>query len=62
MQILPVGSAAIRMAILICVVVAIDGIAALLIAKPAHWCAVVPGLIPILTPAAIFSYRHKTNK
>jgi hypothetical protein len=61
MQILPVRSAAIRMAILISVVVAIDALAALLIAKPVRWCATIPGLIPLLTPLAIFSFRANAN-
>jgi len=61
MQILPVRSAAIRIAILICVVAAIDIAAACLIAEPARWCAVIPGLIPLFTPAAIFSFRAKGN-
>lgn len=49
------------MAILLCVVVLIDGAAALLIAKPARWCAVIPGLIPLFTPLAIFSFRSKAS-
>jgi hypothetical protein len=61
MQVLPLRSAAIRMAILLCVVVLIDGVAALLIAKPARWCAVIPGLIPLFTPLAIFSFRSKAS-
>ncbi len=61
MQVLPFRSAAIRMAILICMVVAIDGAAACLLARPAHWCAVIPALIPLFTPAVIFSFRSKTT-
>jgi hypothetical protein len=49
------------MAILLCSVVAIDGAAALLTAKPQFWCAIIPALIPILTPAAIFSYRVESK-
>ncbi|MGB8010993.1 MAG: hypothetical protein WCF68_05225 [Terriglobales bacterium] len=45
------------MAILICLVGAIDAAAAFLIAKPLLWCAIIPAIIPILTPAAIFSWR-----
>jgi hypothetical protein len=62
MQVLPFRSAAIRMAILIFTVVAIDIAAALLIAKPARWCAAIPGLIPLLTPLAIFSLRADANR
>jgi hypothetical protein len=61
MHVLPFRSAAIRMAILILLVVVIDGAAALIIAKPARWCAVIPGLIPLLTPATIFSYRARAK-
>jgi hypothetical protein len=43
------------MAILICVVGAIDAAGAYFIAKPLLWCATIPGLIPLLTPIAIFS-------
>jgi hypothetical protein len=61
MRILPVRRCALRMAILLCSVVAIDGAAALLTAKPQFWCAIIPALIPILTPAAIFSYRVESK-
>jgi hypothetical protein len=54
-RILPVPICARRMAILICVVAAIDAAAALFIAKPQLWCAIIPILIPIFTPVAIFS-------
>jgi hypothetical protein len=49
------------MAILICVVGALDVAAALLTAKPQLWCAVIPVLIPIFTPAAIFERRVQTK-
>jgi hypothetical protein len=45
------------MAILICVVGAIDVAAVFLTAKPQLWCAIIPILIPIFTPAAIFTRR-----
>jgi hypothetical protein len=57
MHVLPVRSCALRMAVLLCIVVALDVAAASLIAKPQLWCAVIPALIPIFTPAAIFSFR-----
>ncbi len=50
MQIRPIPSCARRMAILLGVVVTIDALAALLIAKPQVWCAIIPALIPIFTP------------
>jgi hypothetical protein len=49
------------MAILICFVSAIDIAAVFLAAKPQPWCALIPGLIPILTPAVIFSPRIRSN-
>jgi len=49
------------MAILILVVAALDVAAALLIAKPVLWCAVIPALIPLLTPAVIFSFSDRTQ-
>jgi hypothetical protein len=61
MQILPLPSAAKRMAILLCFVVALDAAAALFTAKPLLWCARIPGLIPLLTPAAIFSFRAQSK-
>jgi hypothetical protein len=57
MQILPLRSAAIRMAILFCLVCALDIAAVFLTAKPRLWCALIPTLIPIFTPAVIFSHR-----
>jgi hypothetical protein len=48
-------TAAIRMAILLGVVAAMDAAAALLIAKPLFWCLMIPVLIPIFTPAVLFS-------
>jgi hypothetical protein len=58
MQMVSTRTAAIRMAILLC---AIDVAAALLIAKPRLWCAVIPALIPIFTPAVIFSFRGSSK-
>jgi hypothetical protein len=57
MRVLPVPVCALRMAILLCLVAAIDVAAVFLTAKPRIWCAVIPALIPIFTPAAIFSLR-----
>ena len=62
MQILPHHSCVRRMAFLLCVVAAIDVAAAFLAAKPLLWCALIPGLIPILTPAVIFSSSHAQAK
>ncbi len=57
MQILTVRSCALRMAILLCMVSALDVAAAMLTAKPRLWCAIIPALIPIFTPAVIFTRR-----
>jgi hypothetical protein len=50
------------MALLLTVVVAVDAAAALVTAKPQLWCAVIPALIPILTPAATFTSRSLEPK
>jgi len=55
MQVRPVRSCALRMAILLCSVAALDVAAALFAAKPQLWCAVIPAFIPLLTPAVILS-------
>jgi hypothetical protein len=56
MRILSTRACAIRMAVLLCVVAVLDVAAAFLTAKPQLWCAVIPALIPILTPAVIIPY------
>jgi hypothetical protein len=61
MQLAPVRTAAIRMAILMCLVCALDIAGALLIAKPRLWCPLIPTLIPLFTPAVIFSHRTKVK-
>ncbi len=55
MQINPPRTCALRMAILILVVAGMDVAAVFLTAKPQLWCARIPALIPLLTPAVIFS-------
>jgi hypothetical protein len=57
MELRSTRSCALRMAILICLVAAIDVAASLLIAKPQVWCALIPILIPIFTPVAIYTRR-----
>jgi hypothetical protein len=49
------------MAILISLVVAIDAAAVFLTAKPQLWCALIPVLIPLFTPAVIFSRRVQSK-
>ena len=57
MHMLPLHSCAKRMAVLLCLVGAIDVAALFHTAKPQLWCALIPALIPIFTPAVIFSHR-----
>jgi hypothetical protein len=57
MEMLPLRSCAKRMAILIFLVAAVDVSAVFLTAKPALWCARIPALIPLFTPAVIFRRR-----
>jgi hypothetical protein len=47
------------MAILICSVAALDVAAVFLTAKPQLWCARIPGLIPLFTPAVIFKFTRR---
>jgi hypothetical protein len=61
MQALPLPTGLRRMAILISLVGGIDVAAAFLTAKPQLWCALIPVLIPIFTPVAIFSLRAQSN-
>jgi hypothetical protein len=61
MHTLPTRLVAIRMAILLCLVGTIDVAAVFLTAKPRVWCAVIPVLIPLFTPAAMFSFRAKAR-
>jgi hypothetical protein len=60
-QVLPLPAGLRRMAILLCLVGAIDVAAAFVTAKPQLWCALIPALIPIFTPAAIFSFRAQSK-
>ena len=53
----PARTAAIRMAILIGSVVALDATVVFFAQKPLFWATSIPGLIPLLTPFAIFSFR-----
>lgn len=61
MQALPLPTRLRRMAILICLVAAIDVATAFVIAKPRLWCVLIPVLIPIFTPVAIFSLRTQSK-
>jgi hypothetical protein len=47
------------MAIVLLSVCAIDAAVAFLVAKPARWCAVIPALIPVLTPLVLLPPRNK---
>jgi len=61
MRILPIRSCALRMAILICLVAAIDVTAVALSAKPLFWARIIPGLIPVFTPATFLSLRRGSD-
>lgn len=61
-QTLPLATGARRMAILIVLVGIIDVAAAFLTSRPQLWCALIPVLIPIFTPAAIFSHRVQSKR
>jgi len=52
-------TACIRMAIILLSVCAIDAAVALFVANPAHLCAVIPALIPLLTPLVLLPPRGK---
>jgi|HubBroStandDraft_4_1064222.scaffolds.fasta_scaffold35885_3 hypothetical protein len=56
MQIRPVRSCALRMAILLISVATLDVAVAFLVSKPLFLCAVIPAAIPILTPVAILDF------
>lgn len=62
MQVLPVRTTALRMAILITCVCSLDIAAVFLISKPLLWCAMIPLLVPILTPAVIFPLFAKSKQ
>jgi len=49
------------MTALLCGVAAVDVAAVFLTAKPQLWCAIIPALIPILTPAMIYSRGVKSQ-
>jgi hypothetical protein len=59
MQVQPVPVIARRMAVLLCVEGAIDAVVALLAQHPQIWCAVIPVLVPLVTPVAIFFPRAR---
>jgi len=52
-------TACIRMAIILLSVCAIDAAVPLFVAKPARLCAVIPALIPLLTPLVLLPPRGK---
>jgi len=53
----PGRTAAIRMAILLFSVVALDATVVFFAQRPLFWATSIPGLIPLLTPFVIFSFR-----
>ncbi len=59
MQVQPVPIIARRMMVLLCAVAAVDAAVALLAQHPTVWCAMLPALIPLLTPVTIFFPRKR---
>jgi hypothetical protein len=47
------------MMVLLCAVAAVDAAVALLAQHPTVWCAMLPALIPLLTPVTIFFPRKR---
>jgi hypothetical protein len=62
MQTVPVRSAAIRMAILLISVCALAVAAVFLAPNPRLWCAIIPALIPLLTPVVLLPLLAKSRK
>jgi len=56
MKVVSARTAAIRMGILIVSVCALDAVVVFFAQKPLVWAGAIPGLIPLLTPAVIFSF------
>jgi hypothetical protein len=56
MRDIPARTAAMRMGILLVSVCALDAAVALLVPHPRLWCAIISGLIPLLTPALLLSF------
>jgi hypothetical protein len=56
MRDIPARTAAIRMGILLVSVCALDAAVAFLVPHPRLWCAIIPGLIPVLTPVLLLSF------
>jgi hypothetical protein len=56
MRDIPARTAAMRMGFLLVSVCALDAAVALLVPHPRFWCAIIPGLIPALTPALLLSF------
>jgi hypothetical protein len=57
----PVRTAAIRMAMLIVVVAALDYVIVFFAQKPLVWAGTIPALIPLLTPAVLFSFAKQAK-
>jgi hypothetical protein len=56
MEVVSVPTGAKRMAVLLCCVVALDAAVGWFAPHPRVWCAIIPGLIPLMTPLAIFKF------
>jgi hypothetical protein len=53
---IPARTAAVRMGVLLVSVVALDVAVALFVPHPRLLCAIIPGLIPLLTPVLLLSF------
>jgi len=56
MKVVSARTAAIRMGILFVSVCTLDAVVVFFAQKPLIWACTIPGLIPLLTPAVIFSF------
>jgi len=54
-------TSAIRMAILIASVAALDAAVVFFAHKPLFWAGTIPGLIPLLTPFVLFSFDARSK-
>jgi len=55
MEFVSTRTACIRMAVLLTSVCALDALVAAFVPHPLHLCATIPGLIPLMTPAVLFT-------
>jgi hypothetical protein len=49
------------MAVLLCCVVALDAAVAYFAAHLRIWCAMIPAIIPLMTPAVLFTFQRRAE-